>query len=239
MNAIDTYSNPPIAHAQPGRKSRRLPLQLYKKEQARISRKKLYWTTAWYTTYAVILLVLTLRSKHPVVGLGFFAVGMASYTFIEYIAHRWMFHYKFEDKPGIEHYLHKIFDSVHNGHHENPLDGEHINGRLRDLLPLFVVAAPLSFIAPIYTLPIMLAGNVQGYILTEWIHHAMHFYKFRDPYFRYARRHHFYHHSPKGKGRGYGVTNGFWDICFNTRYPAEVRWALHHRPKGKPIGRRA
>jgi sterol desaturase/sphingolipid hydroxylase (fatty acid hydroxylase superfamily) len=218
---------------------RKLRLAAYKREQAQISRRKLYRTTAFYSTYALIVLLFTLRSKHPFIGMVFFILGLASYTFVEYISHRWLFHYQFQDKPGIDHYLHKIFDKVHNGHHANPLDGEHINGRLRDLLPLFVVAAPLSFIAPIYTLPIMLAGNVQGYIFTEWIHHAMHFYKFRDPYFRYARRHHFYHHSPRGIDRGYGVTNGFWDIVFKTRYPEEVRYALHHRRKGKPFRARA
>lgn len=212
---------------------RQIKLEDYKREQARISRRKLYRTSTFYTTYAMIVLVFTLRSRHPVVGLVFYVMGLASYTFIEYVSHRWLFHHQFEDKPGIDHYLHKIFDTVHNGHHENPLDGEHINGRLRDLLPLFVVAAPLSYISPIYIFPVMLAGNVQGYILTEWIHHCMHFYKFRDPYFRYARRHHFYHHSPRGKDQGYGVTNGFWDILFKSRYPAEVRWALHQRPKGK------
>jgi hypothetical protein len=31
------------------------------------------------------------------------------------------------------------------------------------------------------------------------------------------------------------VTNGFWDIIFKTRYLKEVRWALHDRPKGKPL----
>jgi sterol desaturase/sphingolipid hydroxylase (fatty acid hydroxylase superfamily) len=181
----------------------------------------------------LIVLFFALRSQHPIVALAFYIVGAWSYTLIEYISHRWLFHWHFEDKPGIEHYLHKIFDSIHNGHHENPLDGHHINGDWPDLLPLFVVSAPLSFIAPIYTLPAMLAGNVVGYIITEWVHHCMHYYTLRDPYFRYARRHHFYHHSPKGVERGFGVTNGFWDIWFKTRYSPEIRWALHQRPKGK------
>jgi hypothetical protein len=64
------------------------------------------------------------------------------------------------------------------------LDGDHISGRLKDLMPLFVVAAPLSFIAPVYTLPVLLGGNVQGYVITEWIHHCMHFYRFQDPAMR-------------------------------------------------------
>ena len=223
------------ASYKPSAPRRQMRLADYKRAQAKISRGKLYQTTSFYSTFAMIVLFYSIRSKHPIVGLGFYVVGLASYTLVEYLTHRWMFHYKFVDRPGIEHYLYTIFDSKHNGHHANTLDGNHINGGLKDLMPLFVVAAPLSFVAPIYTLPVMLAGNVQGYIITEWIHHSMHFYKFRDPYFRYARRHHFYHHSPRGVNRGYGVTNGFWDIIFGTRYPAEIRWALHQRPKGKPL----
>ena len=235
-HAADTLSTS-IEHAGVRRDSRRKPLKAYKREEARKSRKSLYGTTIFYGTYGTILLILTLRSAHPLIGLVFYVVGVASYTFIEYIAHRWMFHHQFPDEPGINHFLYKTFDSVHNGHHTNPLDGDHISGRLRDLMPLFIVAAPLSFIAPIYTLPILLGGNVQGYIITEWIHHSMHFYKFRGWYFRYARRHHFYHHSPKGIELGFGVTNGFWDIIFSTRYSRETRWALHERPKGKPFVR--
>jgi hypothetical protein len=210
-------------------------LKTYKREQARKSRKCLYGTTIFYGTYGSIILYLALGSPHPFIAVPFYIVGLWSYTLIEYIAHRWMFHYHFKNVPGIEGYLYRIFESVHNGHHANPLDGDHISGELRDLMPLFVVAAPLSFIAPIYTLPVLLGGNVQGYVITEWIHHSMHFYRFQDPYFRYARRHHFYHHSPKGITLGFGVTNGFWDIIFKTRYPKEVRWALHDRPKGKPL----
>ncbi len=233
MNAAATGSKSAIEHKRTQPKPWHLKLEAYKREQARISRKSLYKTSLFYASYGMIVLVFTLRSKHPVIGLIFYLLGMASYTLVEYVTHRWLFHFKFRDRPGIEHYLYKIFDSLHSGHHANPIDGDHINGDLRDLLPLFIVAAPLSFIAPIYTLPVMLAGNVQGYVVTEWIHHSMHFYKFRDPYFRYVRRHHFYHHSPKGVGRGFGVTNGFWDIWFRTRYPAEIRWALHKRPRSK------
>jgi sterol desaturase/sphingolipid hydroxylase (fatty acid hydroxylase superfamily) len=223
------------AHAHPRRAPQQKDLKTYKREQARKSLKNLYGTTIFYGTYGSIILYLALRSPHPIIAVPFYVVGLWSYTLIEYLAHRWMFHYQFKNVPGVEGYLYRIFESVHNGHHANPLDGDHISGRLRDLMPLFIVAAPLSFIAPVYTLPVLLGGNVQGYVITEWIHHCMHFYRFRDPYFRYARRHHFYHHSPKGVSLGYGVTNGFWDIIFRTRYPKEVRWALHYRPKGKPL----
>ena len=132
------------AHAHPRRVPQQRDLKAYKREQARKSLKNLYGTTIFYGTYGSIILYLALRSPHPFIAVPFYLVGLWSYTLIEYIAHRWMFHYQFKNVPGIEGYLYRIFDSVHNGHHANPLDGDHISGRLRDLMPLFVVAAPLS-----------------------------------------------------------------------------------------------
>jgi len=57
----------------------------------------------------------------------------------------------------------------------------------------------------------------------------VHFYNFRNPYLRYIKRHHLYHHSPKGINRGYGISNPFWDVAFHTRFPAGLRKALHAR----------
>ena len=105
---------------------------------------------------------------------------------------------------------------------------------MKDLLPLFFTVTPLSFLAPIYTLPALIAGVVECYTLEEWIHHSCHFYNFRNPYFRYIKRHHFYHHSPLGENAGYGLTNGFWDIIWRTRFPKEVRDSLYRGKKKTP-----
>src|SRR5262245_9987243 len=107
MNATDTHSHLSNDHELAGTTRRQVPLAVYKREQARISRKSLYRTSAFYTTYATTVLFFTLRSKHPIVGFVFYLLGMASYTLVEYVTHRWLFHYQFEDKPGIEHYLYK------------------------------------------------------------------------------------------------------------------------------------
>src|SRR6185369_760722 len=103
---------------------RRTSLNVYKREQARISRRKLYRTTSFYSSYSFIVLFFALRSNRPIVASFLYLIGMASYTFVEYLTHRWMFHYQFVDRPGVEHYLFQLFDKVHNGHHDNPLDGE-------------------------------------------------------------------------------------------------------------------
>lgn len=203
---------------------------VYKRQQAAISRGRLYPMTVFYSVYAMIVLFFALRSAHPWVALAFYAAGVPVWTLVEYLFHRYVLHGHFGPGEGIiRRFLHERLDPLHWEHHKRPFDGHHINGEIRDLLPLFFVAAPVSFIAPIYTLPILLAGVVQCYVLEEWIHHSVHFYNFRSPYFRYIKRFHYYHHSPKGIDLGYGLTNGFWDIIFKTRYPAPVRQALYRR----------
>jgi len=97
---------------------------------------------------------------------------------------------------------------------------------LKDILPLFAVAAPLSFLFPVYTLPALLAGLVQSYVGEEWLHYFLHFGKFRNRYFRYLKQYHLYHHSPRGMEMGYGITSGVWDFVFHTRYPKPVRKSL-------------
>jgi sterol desaturase/sphingolipid hydroxylase (fatty acid hydroxylase superfamily) len=121
---------------------------------------------------------------------------------------------------------HKYLDPTHFGHHERPFDGEHINGHLKDLMPVFLVTLPLSLLFPIYTAPMLLAGVVQCYVLEEWIHHCEHYYYFQNSYFLHIKKSHLYHHSSRGVDRGYGITNAFWDVVFGTRYPPEIRRRL-------------
>src|ERR1043165_2996254 len=130
---VDTVLTP-IPHPAVRRDPRQTSVLVYKRIEARKCRKILYGTTIFYGIYGMVLLVMSCLSPHPFIGLMFYWVGLWSYTLVEYLAHRWLFHYQFKDKPGIDHYLYKIFDSVHNGHHANPLDGDHISGRLKDLL---------------------------------------------------------------------------------------------------------
>ena len=211
-----------------------MPFGIYKRQQARISRHRLYPMTVFYTLYGVTVLVFALRSSHPVPAFIFYLAGIPIWTLVEYLFHRFVLHGRFAPGKGIiRKFLHERMDPLHWEHHARPFDGHHINGELRDLLPLFFVAAPVGFIGPIYALPVLLAGVVQSYVIEEWVHHSVHFYNFRSPYFRYIKRHHFYHHSPKGIEEGYGLTNGFWDIVFKTRYPAPIREALYHRKRSQ------
>ena len=108
----------------------------------------------------------------------------------------------------------------------------HISGALKDFLPVFAIAAPLTFMFPVYTAPAVVAGIFQCYVIEEWIHHSVHFYHFKNRYFRYIKRYHRYHHTQPGMESGFGLTSGLWDVPFRTRYPRSVRHALFTRRLG-------
>jgi hypothetical protein len=202
----------------------------YKREQSRIARRRLYPLTFFYTTYFLVTLVLGLRSAHPLIALLFLLAGAPMWTLVEYAFHRFVLHGRFPPGKGlIRKFLHERLDPLHWEHHERPFDGWHISGELKDILPLFFVALPVSFLFPVFTLPMLLAGTVQGYVSEEWIHYLLHFGKFRNPLFRGLKRYHLYHHSPRGKNQGYGITSGVWDVIFHTEYPKSVSASLRSR----------
>jgi 4-hydroxysphinganine ceramide fatty acyl 2-hydroxylase len=205
--------------------------ELWPREAAK-ARGRLYPSTVVYTAYAAVVLFLAWRPPHRLGALFFFALGVAVWTLIEYFVHRQVLHGRFPDGPGaFEHFLHVRFDHLHWEHHARPWDGEHINGRLQDTLLFATMFVAVAFLFPVWAGHMLVAGMLQAYVAEEWVHHSVHFYHFDNPYFRYIKRHHLFHHSPKGGEVGYGLTNGFWDIVFATRIPEDQRRRLY---RGRP-----
>jgi cyclopropane-fatty-acyl-phospholipid synthase len=201
--------------------------ELWKREAAK-ARARLYPPTILYTAYTVGLLGWALQTPHRLAVAFFFSAGIVVWTAMEYLIHRYVLHGRFADGPGIvQHFLHVRFDPLHWEHHERPWDGEHINGRIHDTLPFSIALIALAALLPVWSAPALVAGILQSYVVEEWVHHSVHFYHFDNPYFRYIKRHHLYHHSPKGGDVGYGLTNGFWDIVFRTRISSDQRRLLY------------
>lgn len=196
--------------------------------EARRARQRLYPVSVLYSIYALTVLGFALASKRPGVAALSFLLGACVWTLIEYLVHRHILHGRFIDGPGIfQHFLHKYFDHLHWEHHKRPWDGNHINGTIEDTIAFAAPLALLSFLAPLWWMPVFLAGILQAYIVEEWVHHSVHFYQSDNRYFRYIKRHHLYHHSPKGMNIAFGLTNGFWDIAYDTRIPPGIREALY------------
>lgn len=213
-------------------RTRQSSFAIYKKQQARISRRRLYPITLFYGLYSIAVTILVARSRHSLSGMIFFALGIAVWTLVEYLFHRYVLHGRFPPGKGfVRRFMHERLDPLHWEHHERPFEGVHVSGKLSDLIPLFAVAAPVSFAFPVYTMPILLSGVTQGYVAEHWLHHAMHFCNFNNGYFRAVKRYHLYHHSPRGIERGFGVSSWFWDIVFKTEFPRVVQTALFKRTK--------
>lgn len=206
------------------------PTGIQRDVEARKARHRLYPVSLLYSSYALAVLLLSLRLKTRFVSLGFFVAGVATWTALEYWVHRYVLHGRFPDGPGaFRHLLHRYFDHLHMEHHKRPWDGNHISGTTRDTLPFVLLLVLCSYLAPFHTLPLFVAGIMQAYIVEEWVHHSVHFCHFRGRYFRYIKRHHLYHHSPKGSKVGYGLTSGLWDVVWQTRIPETDRRALYSR----------
>lgn len=197
--------------------------------EARKARHRLYPVSIVYSLFSIAIMAVAIQ-RRALLALELYALGVAFWTAVEYWAHRYILHGRFPDGPGLfQHFLHRSFDHLHWEHHKRPWDGNHINGTLGDTLPFVGPLALLGFLLPVETLSAFLAGLLQAYIVEEWVHHSVHFYRFRGRYFRYIKRHHLYHHSPKGMTVAYGLTNGFWDVVYGTRIPVEIRRALYGR----------
>ena len=191
--------------------------EAYKRGQSRIARRRLYPLTVFYTIYSLIVTLLMLRSRHLLLGIMFYLAGIPVWSLVEYVFHCYVYHGRFLD--GWLNALHR------EQHHERSFDGWHFSGQLRDFLPLFFVAAPFSFLFPVYTLPLLLAGVVESYVGAAWTHYFLHFGKFRNRFFRFLKRCHLHHHSAwDGKGRR--IARGILGCLFHTQYPRLVRAPL-------------
>jgi hypothetical protein len=197
-------------------------------QEARKSRRRLYPVTVVYAAASLGALTVALRAS-PAVAAAAWALGIAFWTFLEYMVHRYVLHGVFPEGPGMKHWLHVLFDHLHVEHHKRPWDGNHINGTIKDTGPFLLPVLLVALLLPPQTLLAFLAGLVQAYVVEEWVHHSVHFYHFDNPYFRYIRAHHLYHHSRRGETIAFGLTNGVWDVACGTRIPADVRRVLYRR----------
>lgn len=198
--------------------------------EARKARRRLYPVSFLYTAYSMAILGIALRTSHKMTALGFFALGVLAWTWLEYIVHKHILHGRFPDGPSPwKHALHVYFDHLHIEHHQRPWDGNHVSGTTRDTFIFAILFAGIGFLFPFHTAPVFVAGMLQAYIAEEWVHHSVHFCTFKGRYFQYIKRHHLYHHSPKGAGVGYGLSSGMWDVVWQTRIPEEERRLLYAR----------
>ena len=141
-----------------------------------------------------------------------FISGTIIWTLIEYILHRFVFHYHPDTEKGK-----RINYVLHGNHHEYPRDKER----------LFMPAAPSLILASMFFFLFYLIvgknvfaffpGFMLGYLIYGTMHFAIHAW---NPPFKWMkglwRNHHLHHY--KHTDMGFGVSSTFWDHVFGTMF---------------------
>jgi 4-hydroxysphinganine ceramide fatty acyl 2-hydroxylase len=140
----------------------------------------------------------------------FFVVGVLIWTLLEYVIHRYVFHY--EPKTRIGKMLHFI---MHGVHHDYP------NDATRLVMPP-IISVPLAvvfYLVFVLTLdrfaPATLAGFGFGYVCYDTIHYATHHFGMKRGIWKWLKQYHLRHHYQDDQA-GYGVSSPLWDYVFKT-----------------------
>jgi sterol desaturase/sphingolipid hydroxylase (fatty acid hydroxylase superfamily) len=176
----------------------------------------------WYLYTAVLLCLgffaagqgLSVWTVGLLLGAGFLSWGV-----IEYVLHRFIFHYDARSRLG-----RKILYYAHVSHHENPEARSQHFASLVLSSPVAAVYWLLAWAAtgswPVASF--LLIGMASGYLYYQWIHFQCHHGKSRIGVLRYLRRYHLLHHHQTPELR-FGVTSPVLDLVFGTFRPVVNR----------------
>lgn len=141
-----------------------------------------------------------------------FLVGMLAWSLMEYILHRFIFHF-ITDNPKLE----KIVYKIHGVHHEYPRDRERL---FMPPIPSLILATfffSIQYLLFDWNVLAFFPGFLFGYLMYGSMHYAIH--AFTPPSFLKAlwRNHHLHHY--KYPEKGFGVSSVLWDHIFKTIPP--------------------
>ena len=138
--------------------------------------------------------------------------GMLYWTFFEYIAHRYIFHWVSDNLK-----VKKVAYVLHGNHHEYPRDRQRL---FMPLVPSIILATVLFGFHYLFLWNYNWAffpGFMIGYLLYASTHYAIHAFEppfdFMKPLWRNHQMHHY-----RNEHLGYGVSNTFWDKVFKTTF---------------------
>jgi 4-hydroxysphinganine ceramide fatty acyl 2-hydroxylase len=143
-----------------------------------------------------------------------FVLGLFVWTFVEYIMHRFIFHYMPKDKPWALR-LHFIFHGVH---HDYPSDAKRLVLPPSVSIPLATAFYFLfKAILPINNIYGFFPGFILGYLIYDISHYAIHHFNFKGSIWKKIKQHHMLHHY-QDPDKGYGVSSPLWDKIFGSDF---------------------
>lgn len=143
------------------------------------------------------------------------ATGVFAWTLLEYVLHRWVFH--FPPNPASE-FQRDFSFLIHGVHHDYPSDPDRL---VMPPVVAAVLAVAIGFplrglLGPVLFNPFF-TGLLAGYLWYDLTHYAVHHLPQRTAIGKAQKRNHLLHHF-KSPAALYGVTSPLWDHVFGT-YP--------------------
>lgn len=178
----------------------------------RLTRTHIAVPISIFSVFSVVLIVYAFVSAQlPALLIGlFFLGGLLTFSLIEYLAHRYLFHMDTDTtlKEKIQYAFHGI-------HHEYPKD----KGRLA-MPPVVSVVLASSLLWLFYQLIgeyafAFLPGFIMGYAAYLFVHFIVHVYQPPKNMFKTLWVNHGIHHY-KDHDKAFGVSSPLWDYVFRT-----------------------
>jgi sterol desaturase/sphingolipid hydroxylase (fatty acid hydroxylase superfamily) len=178
----------------------------------RISRASYYGDFIVFPAIAAALAVTALATAPPphwATWVGLTAFGVMTWTFMEYILHRFVLHHV----PYIK--------DMHEAHHDDQTALIGTPTWVSLTIMLTVILVPLWYVAGYFFASALSAGLIIGYLWYVTVHHAVHHWKIKahNTYLYHEKRRHAQHHYTD-ETCNFGVTSGFWDVIFGTTLAA-------------------
>ncbi|GAA4912725.1 sterol desaturase family protein [Mucilaginibacter defluvii] len=144
---------------------------------------------------------------------GLFLGGLFVWTFIEYVMHRFVFHFVPKAKWALR--LHFIFHGVH---HDYPSDAKRLVMPPSASIPLATGFYFLfKFVFPDLYVNGLFSGFILGYLMYDISHYAIHHFNFKGSFWKKIKQHHMLHHY-QDPTKGYGVSSPLWDKIFRSDF---------------------
>ncbi|MDE1949056.1 MAG: sterol desaturase family protein [Burkholderiales bacterium] len=170
--------------------------------------KVVYWMDFVVYGGAILALALWLvadapRERWPVLA-ACVAAGLALWTLIEYLLHRFVLH-------GVQ-----PFRGWHAEHHRRPAALIGLPTYMSSVLFATLVLAPAWWIGGGWFARSLTLGVLAGYLAFAVMHHASHHVRAGPAWLIRRKRWHALHHGSTDRPLGFGVTSAFWDHVFRS-----------------------
>jgi 4-hydroxysphinganine ceramide fatty acyl 2-hydroxylase len=150
------------------------------------------------------------RQQSIVLASALFLLGILLWTLLEYLIHRYVFHYEPRTRPGKR--LHYI---IHGVHHDYPNDARRLVMPPSISIPLAILFYGVFLLIFGRLTPSVFGGLVFGYICYDMLHYATHHFPMKRGVWLWLKQYHLRHHY-KDDHVGYGISSPLWDYIFRT-----------------------